>query len=141
MAGVKFLAGQQAGAVKGQLGQFGHGAGDVGQRGLGLAVQSHQAFHDQLAQHAQGGRGVVAARVQGVERGFHGGAHGCARGEQVQVGAIAAVQALEKARMGSQAGAVGGAVSQFSLHGLRGAAGPHVNRHRVALNPRHGRGS
>ncbi len=97
VAGVEFLAGPQAGLVQGQFSQFRDGAGDVGQRRLGFAVQPDQAFHDQLAQDAQGRGQVVAARAQGLQRLLHALEHRCACRQQGKLGAIAAVQALEEA--------------------------------------------
>ncbi len=120
MARVEVGAGLLAGAVQRQFGQRRHGLGDDRQRRLGLAVQAHQPLHDQLAQDAQRRAGVVPGFGQARQGLFEGRAHRNAVGQQGQVRAIAAVQALEKTRVRSGAGAGVGAVKKGCLHGLRG---------------------
>ncbi len=99
VAAVQFLAGVAAGVVQGQLGQLGHGAGDVAQGRARFAVQADEPLHDQLAHRAQGAGHVHTPRAQGGHGLFHRGPGGSARRQQGQVLPIAAVQPLEKARM------------------------------------------
>ena len=47
-----------AGRLQGELGQVGHGLGDVLQRGLCVAVHAQQALKHQLAGGAQGRAGI-----------------------------------------------------------------------------------
>jgi len=158
MAFVQFAARLLAGAVQGQLGQFGHGPGDVGQGCLCLAVQLDQPFHDQLAQHPQRGARVAAACAQSVVGLLHGRQHRDARWQQRQVVGVAAVQALVEAGMLGQRplgqGLVTAGVRQRRMHGshsrmlgTRGAglgAWLHTKAHWVRgsrVNPRQGCGS
>jgi hypothetical protein len=53
--------GLAAGDVQRELGQLGDGAGDRGQRCLLVAIEHHQAFQHQLAQHPQRGGDVKSA--------------------------------------------------------------------------------
>jgi len=116
---VEFAARLGAGAVQGQFGQFGHGAGDVGQRGLGFAIELNEPFHDQLAQHAQGGAGVAAPGTQRIVGLLHGGQHRATRRQQGQVIRVAAVQALVEARVSGQRPLKEGLVAA----GVRGRCG------------------
>ena len=104
MAAVQFAARMQAGLVERELGQFRHGAGDVGQRSLGFAIEPDQPLHDQLAQHAQGGRGIASARLQCGEGLRHGLFAWRSGRQQGQVLRVAAVQALKEAGVPGQVG-------------------------------------
>ena len=95
-------AGVLAGALQRQLGQVGHGHGDVLQRRALVAIQHHQPVHDDLAQDAQRRAQVVPARQQRVAGLFHVRARGHAGGQQRQLGAVAALQPLHKARVPGQ---------------------------------------
>ena len=58
---VEVVEGLRAGDVEGEFGQLGDGAGDGGQRRLLVAIEHHQAFQHQLAQHPQRRRHVKCA--------------------------------------------------------------------------------
>ena len=159
MAFVQLAARLLAGAVQGQLGQFGHGAGDVGQGCLCLAVHLDQPFHDQLGQHAQRGACIAAACAQGVVGLLHGRKHRNTGWQQRQVVGVAAVQALVEAGMFGQGalgqGLVAAGVRQRGMHGSHSrmldgerGAGVRARRHTKAhwalgsrVNPRQGCGS
>lgn len=159
MAFVQLAARLLAGAVQGQLGQFGHGPGDVGQRCLRFAVQLDQPFHDQLAQHPQRGAGVAATRAQSVVGLLHGRKHRNTGWQQRQVVGVAAVQALVEAGMLGQRslgqGLMAAGVRQRRMHGSHSrmldgkrGAGLRARRHTKAhwalgtrVNPRQGCGS
>ena len=98
--GVQVALGLHAGDVQSEFGQAGHRAGDDGQRRLTVAVEHHQAFHDQLPQDAQRGGDVVPARAQGGVRAGHHRQVGCARRQEGKFGGITPAKALREARMG-----------------------------------------
>ncbi|MNY66370.1 hypothetical protein D3C86_2037830 [compost metagenome] len=91
MAAVQIEAHLVAGPIQRHLGELGHGLGDHGQRRLLGAVQLHQAFHHQLAQHPQRARQLHALAQQGIERLFHARTMRHALGEKPEFGGIAPV--------------------------------------------------
>ncbi len=108
MARVELGARLDAGALQRQLGQFGHGARDHGQRRLLLAVEHHGALHDQLAQHTQRSRQVQATLQQCHQGLLHGRALGRTRRQKAQLVAIATVQPLVKTGIGGLCGDIQG---------------------------------
>ena len=96
---VQLGKGQRAGLVQRNFGQLRHGPGDVGQWCLLLAVQHHQAFHHQLAQHPQGRRHGQAALAQRLQRLRHRLPHRGAGGQQCQFVRVPAADALHIAGM------------------------------------------
>jgi len=99
--GVEHGARLPHGHVEGQFRQFGHGAGHDFQRCLvfagAVAIEHHQPFHHQLAQHPQRGAGFQPLRQQGIQGGLHACPNGCAGGQQRKPFGIAAAHALDKA--------------------------------------------
>ena len=111
-------------------------AGDDRQRRLPVAVQHHQALHDQLAQDAQRRGDVVAAGAQGGVGAGHRRQVGRAGGQQGKFGGVAAAQALREAGVGGER-LVGGPVSADG----RGRAVVRQRSCLFAQNPSDRRGS
>ncbi len=100
--GVELALGLHAGDVQRELGQFGDRAGHQAQGRLLVAIERDQPLHDQLAQDAQGGAGVVALLAQQVVGGHHRFAGGRAWRQQCQLAGVTAAQPLGKSRVGRQ---------------------------------------
>jgi hypothetical protein len=108
MAFVEFGERLHAGGIERELGQFGHGLRDGGQRGLGVAVQRDQPLQYQLPQHTQRGAGIGATGPQCGQCGRHGCAHRRAGSEQREVVRVAAAQPLHEPRVARERNAGGG---------------------------------
>ncbi|MCY1523352.1 hypothetical protein D9M68_582470 [compost metagenome] len=140
--GVEFMAGVLAGDVQRQFGQLGHGRGHHGERGLLVAIECDQTFHDELAHDAQGIADGHAARAQGVVGDGHRFAPGLAGRQQFELGRIAAAQPLDESGTGRKRGRrrIGWQLIHTGVgwRGTRLKAGGHNSRHSAILNERHG---
>ena len=99
-AGVFSGAGCSQRNFKRGLGQLGHGAGDVGQRGGLLYVQHRQPLQHQLAHHPQGRGQGPAGSLQAQHQCADDGSIGQAGRQQRQVRCIPPAHPLHKAAVG-----------------------------------------
>ena len=82
--------------VQREFTQLRHGLRDLFERRALLAVQHHQAFEHQLAQHAQGVATAVGF-AKGCKTGAQGRPDRCSGGQCLQRSTIAPSQALHEA--------------------------------------------
>jgi len=111
--------------VEGDLGQFGHGRGDVRHGGALLDVQRRQPLQHQLPCHAQRGAQLPSAGAQGVDQGADVGQAGEPRvrgGKVADLGLVAATNALNVTAVGRGGRRCDCVKGEFE-HGTRGAAG------------------
>ena len=118
----EFGHGQLVGQVQGQLGQLGHGVGDVYQRRALLAVEHRQTFQNQVPQHTQCRRSTQARGFQFRQAQIHLRLAWHAGGQEVQDIGIASTNTGHKARMfGRRAQKIGcaEAVGREGRHNLQ----------------------